>query len=111
MENDDPWEDLGSREKSKDFNPYRHFKEPPLQEHESLLTVEERKQKNLTILLHLDSLASSREEVDGTIRFKIQGKTFDFWPASNTYFIHSTNQYGVGIEKLVTQILKKLGNT
>lgn len=48
-------------------------------------------------------------QIDGTkVVVQVLDKKFDFYPASNTYFIHSTQKYGYGIQELCKQIQKKL---
>ncbi len=37
-----------------------------------------------------------------------EGERFDFFPSSDTYYIHSTQKYGSGIQKLCEQIAKDL---
>jgi len=51
------------------------------------------------------------KQMDGTLeiknsryRAKLQNRLIDFWPHSNSYYVHSQSQYGHGIANLVEQI-------
>lgn len=49
-----------------------------------------------------------RDPGSSKVTMDIKGKRFDFFPASNTYYVHSTGVYGYGIDKLCQQIKTRL---
>lgn len=56
----------------------------------------------------IQSLKIPLEETPIMISVKVEGKKIDFWPNSNTYFLHSKQIYGHGIPELCQKILTYL---
>lgn len=106
------WEDLGSREKPMSaVNPYRHFKPPVIHTREPTEIVEDRKKRNLAVLLELRALAEHFEDSGACIHMKIKGLAFDFFPMTGCWISYSKNIYGTGIERIKGLIMKRLVET
>ncbi len=100
------WEDVGihdrpSKEETKVLA--THLKN--FSKYEVLESSRIRKEKNLQAI---QDLGLSFDEKDSMIVLKVKNFTFDIWPASDTWYSHSKQRYGIGIESLLDLIKKRL---
>lgn len=108
MEEDltDPWDDItGSKEKPKKMSLVPTQKGWHQHEHEQITT-----QRRARCLEAIFSVMPDAKYDETRVRVTAEaaGKKFDFYAASDCYYIHSTQRYGHGIEKLCAQIMRRL---
>jgi hypothetical protein len=52
----------------------------------------------------IQTLQEKVEQKDGRIEVCVMNRKIDFWPYSDTYYLHSQGKYGVGIAQLCQKI-------
>lgn len=61
----------------------------------------------------IECLGLPVERSTSMLSIKVEGRRIDFWPGSNTYYLHSKQKYGIGIpelcQKIKTHLEKKNG--
>lgn len=104
----DTWEDIvGSSEKPSLPLSKLMFSKNPEFEHESEEITSLRRARALEVVFK--TFEDPQYNESGMLTAERGGKKFDFWPASDCYFIYSTQKYGKGIESLCALIEKHLG--
>ena len=102
----DVWEDLGNTsEKPSKALKGLLSRSPPKWEHEPEEITAQRRARNLEEIFKV--FDSPVLDASGLVTAEKNGKKFDFHPASDTYFIYSTQKYGTGIKRLIEQMIRQ----
>jgi len=107
------WEDIGYRARNdredREWKPLRiPFSNGPKLSHEPRESTEARRLRSLKAVLAV--LPDAVVQNDGIVAGSIPGAKFEFWPASDTWSVHSSKgvKYGKDIQKICDQIAYRL---
>lgn len=101
----DTWEDLGNTPKVKNSDVKKIYAKLTTP---TKLTPESDEQTRMRLLGNqaaIESLGVPIEKKELVWSVVIKDRKIDFWPATDTYFLHAQNKYGHDIKKLVGKIM------
>lgn len=91
---------------------YAKLQPPRVYHHEPKPDTHQRKKTNLEAIRALEKLGIMLIENDYEVQATVNSCKFTFWPSSNCYFSHASNQgrgrFGVGIPELIEKLCLRL---
>lgn len=99
------WEDLGNVPKVKGGEVHKVYAKLSAPQKLRPESEEQTRMRTLGNQAHIESLNLPIEKKELVWSVVVMDRKIDFWPATDTYFLHAQNKYGHDIKQLVGKIM------